>query len=399
MTTAAARTPIRIARIITRLNVGGPAIQAIEMSARLESIGYHTLLVHGRVGADEGDMQYLAPPDPRFEMMMLGSLRREVAPTADGAAVARVLRLLTTFRPAIVHTHMAKAGAVGRVAALAYNATVGRRERARLVHTYHGHVLDGYFGSATARTFAAIERTLARRTDALVAVSGTVRDDLRRDHGIDARRFPVIPLGFDLSGVAAIDRFTRASARREFGLDHDTPVVAFVGRLTAVKQPLRFVDAAAHVARADARARFLVAGGGELEAPMRAAVDAAGLGGRVQFLGWRRDLIPIYAAADVLAITSVNEGTPVALIESMAAGISAVSFAVGGVPDVLHEPGLGVMTPRDDVAALADAIVRLLADADRRAAIGIRARQSALARFGVDRLVRDLDALYRDLVG
>ena len=399
MTTAAARAPIRIARIITRLNVGGPAIQAIEMSARLESIGYHTLLVHGRVGADEGDMQYLVPSDPPFELTMVPSLRREVAPIRDALAVTRVLQLLTRFRPSIVHTHMAKAGTVGRVAALAYNAAVGRRERARLVHTYHGHVLDGYFSRATARAFAAIERALARHTDALVAVSETVREDLRRDHGIDARRFPVVPLGFDLMPLTAIDAPARAAARRELGIDASAPVVAFVGRLTAVKQPLLFIETAARVSRADARARFLVAGGGELEAAMRAAVDVAGLGDRVRFLGWRRNLVPIYAASDVLAITSTNEGTPVALIESMAAGIAAASFAVGGVPDVLHEPGLGVVTPRDDVAALADAIAGLLADADRRATIGVRARQSAVARFGIDRLERDLDALYRDLVG
>src|SRR5262249_54103629 len=151
----------------------------------------------------------------------------------------------------------------------------------RLVHTYHGHVLDGYFASTTARGFAAIERALARRTDALIAVSGTVRDDLRRDHGIDGRRFPVVPLGFDLSRFAAINNNERPAARHGFGLDADAHVVAFVGRLTAIKQPLMFVEAAARLVRTDARARFLVAGGGELEPHMRAAAEAAGLSGRM----------------------------------------------------------------------------------------------------------------------
>jgi len=390
---------IRVARIITRLNVGGPAIQAIELSARLETAGYHTLLVHGRLGAGEGDMRYLLPPARAFEVADTPALRRDVAPLADAAALTRLVALLHRFRPAIVHTHMAKAGTIGRAAALIYNATTGRRAPARLVHTYHGHVLEGYFSPAAARTFAAIERALARRTDALVAVSAAVREDLRRDHGIDARRFPVVPLGFDLSRFAAIDRDARTEARRRFPFDPDAHVVAFVGRLTAIKQPLLFVDAAARLARVDARARFLVAGGGELEAATRAAAEAAGLGNRFQMLGWCRDLTTVYAASDVVAITSRNEGTPVALIESMAAGDAAVCFDVGGVRDVITSPELGVRVPPNDVDALVAAVAALVGDEARRAAIGARARTSAVERFGIDRLVRDVDALYRDLVG
>ena len=173
-----ATAPIRIARIITRLNVGGPAIQAIEMSARLEAHGCHTLLIHGRLGRGEGDMRYLVPPEPAFDMTYLPALRRELAPLADSVAVERVFEQLRRFRPTIVHTHMAKAGTVGRAAALIYNATVGRRTPARLVHTYHGHVLDGYFSAWATRGFTAMERTLGRRTDALLAVSPAVRRDL-----------------------------------------------------------------------------------------------------------------------------------------------------------------------------------------------------------------------------
>jgi len=369
------------------------------LSRRLEAAGYHTLLIHGQLGAGEGDMQYLVPADRRFELAAVPSLRRSVAPLADAAAVAHVLRRLTRFRPAIVHTHMAKAGTVGRVAALMYNASVGRRAPARLVHTYHGHVLDGYFSPTVARTFAAVERTLARRTDALVAVSARVRDALRRDHGIEARRFPIVPLGFDLTTLAALGEADRASARRALDLSDAAHVVAFVGRLTDIKQPLLFVDAAAALARGDPRARFIVAGGGELEAAMRTAAADAGLGDRLRWLGWQRDLAPVYAAADVLAITSRNEGTPVALIESMAAATPAACFAVGGIPDVVTAPDLGALVTPGDVPALVAALAALLDDPRRRAAIGARARQAAVERFGVERLVRDVDALYRDLVG
>ena len=388
---------IRVARIITRLNIGGPAIQAVEMSARLETVGYHTLLIHGRIGPDEGDMQYLVAADHPFEVAQVPALRREVAPFADVGAIARVFQLLCRFRPAIVHTHTAKAGTVGRAAGLAYNATVGRRSPARFVHTYHGHVLDGYFSSPTTATFAAIERFLGRRTDTLIAVSASVQRQLELQHQIGSR-FRTVPLGFDLSRFAAINDDVRASARREFGLPADARVALFVGRLTAIKQPLLFIQSATRIAHADPCARFLVAGGGELEQQMRTAAHAAGLGDRLQFLGWRRDLVPVYAAADVLALTSRNEGTPVAVIESMAAGIAAVCFAVGGVPDVIPAQDLGVLIAPDDADALGAAITRLFADERARTAIGSRARVSALSRFGIDRLVHDVDALYRELV-
>jgi glycosyltransferase involved in cell wall biosynthesis len=390
--------PVRIARIITRLNIGGPAIQAITLSARLESAGYHTLLIHGRLGGGEGDMSYLMPPDPTFEVAHVPTLRREIAPVDDAAALARLVGLLSRFRPAIVHTHMAKGGSLGRLAALLYNATSGRHAPARIVHTYHGHVLDGYFGAWSARAFSAAERFLGRRSDALVAVSAAVRHDLLTNHGIGtADRFRVVPLGFELDSLAASGAAERAAARTALGLSRDAHVVAFVGRLTAVKQPELFLEAAARVAQADARAQFLIAGGGELERALRTKASDLGLGDRVRFLGWRRDIASIYAASDLVALTSRNEGTPVALIESMAAAVPGVCFAVGGVPDVITGPGVGAVVPAGDVDGLAARIRDLLIDDAARTAMGARARAHVVERFSLDRLLGDIDRLYREL--
>jgi glycosyltransferase involved in cell wall biosynthesis len=390
---------IRIARIITRLNIGGPAIQAITLSARLESAGYHTMLIHGRVGRGEGEMDYLVPRDRSFEMAYVPALRREIAPAADAVALTRIVHLLRRFRPAIVHTHMAKAGSLGRLAALLYNAGAGREAPARIVHTYHGHVLDGYFGTRAVRALSVIEGFLARRSDTLVAVSPRVRRDLLQIHGIGAEsRFRVVPLGFDLTALAAIGPAERAAARATFGLDRDARVVAFVGRLTAIKQPELFLSAAARVSAADPRARFLVAGGGELAEVLRTKASTPGLSDRVRFLGWQKDIVPVYAASDLVAITSRNEGTPVALIESMAAGVPGVCFAVGGVPDVIIGPELGVLIAEGDVDAFADAVRHLLHDDRTRVAIGARARAHVLDRYGVERLVRDVDGLYRQLL-
>jgi glycosyltransferase involved in cell wall biosynthesis len=391
--------PVRIARIITRLNIGGPAIQAITLSARLESAGYHTLLIHGRVGRGEGVMDYLVPRDRSFEMAYVPALRREIAPAADAAALVRIVHLLRRFRPAIIHTHLAKAGSLGRVAALLYNASTGRQVPARIVHTYHGHVLEGYFGTWTVRALSAIEGFLGHRSDTLLAVSPRVRRDLLQIHGIGAAsRFRVIPLGFDLKALAAIGPRERATARAALGLDRDARVVALVGRLTAIKQPDLFLSAAARVSAADPRARFLVAGGGELDAVLRTKASTLGLSERVRFLGWQKDIVPVYAASDLVAITSRNEGTPVALIESMAAGVPGVCFAVGGVPDVIIGPELGVLIAEGDVDAFAAAVRDLLRDDAARVAMGARARAHVLDRYAVERLVRDIDGLYRQLL-
>src|SRR5262245_14232641 len=369
------------------------------MSSRLEARGCHTLLVHGRLGRGEGDMSYLMPSPHPFEAAYVPELQREPSPLADAAAVAKVLRLLRAFRPAIVHTHMAKAGTVGRTAASIYNATSSGHARARLVHTYHGHVLDGYFSPQRALLLTAIERALGRRSDALVAVSPSVLQDLRdRHHIATADHFRLIPLGFDLSRFAAIAAADRVSSRRELGLDPAAHVAAFVGRLTAIKQPQLFVEAADRIAREDGRACFLVAGGGELESSLRTEVAARGLDDCIRFLGWRRDLERVYAACDLVVVTSRNEGTPVALIESMAAGVPGVCFDVGGVADVIAAPDLGALVPPGDVGALAATMRALFDDPQRRAAMGERARASVVARYGVDRLVRDLHTLYRELL-
>jgi glycosyltransferase involved in cell wall biosynthesis len=388
---------IRVLRIITRLNVGGPAIQAISLSARLESAGYHTLLVHGRLGADEADMRYLVPADRRFEIEEIPSLQREIAPLDDIAGVARISRILRAFRPAIVHTHMAKAGTLGRIAAAFHRSASG--SHAKIVHTYHGHVLDGYFSPVKARAFSAVERLLARRSDALIAVSPSVRDDLLRRHRIgDADRFHVVPLGFDLTALAAIGPAERSAARQSLDLAPTAPTVSFVGRLTAIKRPDLFLVAAQHISSMRSDVQFLVAGGGELEPSLRAQASALGIADRVRFLGWQQDVGRVSAASDVVALTSRNEGTPVAIIESIAAGVPAVAFDVGGVADVITSPDVGVLVGDGDGAGLANRVARLLTDADARARIGVRGRESVVARYGLDRLVAEIDRLYRRLL-
>ena len=392
---------MRIARIITRLNIGGPSIQAATLTERLSARGHDTLLIHGSLGDGEGDMRYLLPPSARVEYVP--SLRREIAPASDTAALAKVSAILRDFRPHVVHTHMAKAGGIGRVAAAMYNRSVSAEGRARLVHTYHGHVLEGYFGAVKTALFVGIERLLARRTDRIVAISPAIRDELLREHRIGRdEQYRVVPLGFDLSALASIGDGARQSARAALGIPPDARVVATVGRLTAIKQHHLFLETARLVADRDPSAIFLVTGDGELRGDLEETARQLGLGDRVRFLGWRRDLPTIYGATDVFLLTSRNEGTPVALIESLAAGVPGVSTDVGGVRDVVcpsSSDPVGEVASFGDAAGLARSVAALLADPGRRRSAGDRGRALMLARYGIDRLVDDLEALYRELLG
>jgi glycosyltransferase involved in cell wall biosynthesis len=389
---------MRVARIITRLNVGGPSIQAVTLSERLSARGIETLLIHGRLGAGEGDMHYLLSDD-RVRTKYIAALQRPVAPLQDAVALAQVFRALRSFRPQIVHTHMAKAGTVGRLAALAYNKTQGQRARARLVHTYHGHVLEGYFGSATTRLVTAAERQLAKASDAIVAISPRIQHELLTDHRIGRPdQYRVIPLGFELGALAALTDRDRRESRQVLGIPENAQVVTTVGRLTVIKQHRLFLEAGARLAARHPRALFLIVGDGELRGELEQAAIDLGVRERTRFLGWRRDLPVVYGATDVFLLTSRNEGTPVALIESLAAAVPGVSTDVGGVRDVLTGSDVGLVAPFGDPEALADAVGLLLGDPTRRRAMGARGRESVVTRYGIDRLVDDVGRLYRDLL-
>lgn len=397
MPTETRPAPIPVVRVITRLNIGGPSIQATRLTGALERHGYTTTLIHGRLGAGEGDMSYLIEPGARA--VYLDLLQRPLSPLADVRAWWRLYREMRRARPLIVHTHMAKAGLLGRIAAAAYNLTRGSSPRARIVHTYHGHVLEGYFSPLMTRVFIGLERLLAGLSDAIVAISPAIERELRDQFRIGrAAQYRVVPLGFDLSSFAAVDDAMRSRARRELNLPPDADVVSTVGRLTAIKQHRLFLDAVAAASRSRPEVIALVAGDGELRADLEDYARQAGVADRVRFLGWRRDLATIYAATDVFLLTSRNEGTPVALIEAMAAGVPGVSTDVGGVKDVIASESLGTRVADGDVAGLATAIVRYLADRDGRRGAGERARAAVLERYSLDRLVGDIHALYRDLL-
>jgi glycosyltransferase involved in cell wall biosynthesis len=313
--------------------------------------------------------------------------------------VIALYRLFQRVQPRIVHTHMAKAGLLGRLAATAFNWTRRSGPRARIVHTYHGHVLEGYFSPVMTRVFVWLERAAARLSDRLIAISPSIRRELIEVYGIGAaEQYRTVPLGFDLAALAALDDRQRVDARVALGITSDVPVVTTVGRVTAIKQPHLFLDTVARLTRTRPNLIALIAGGGELQEEAAAYARALGIEHHVRWLGWRQDLETVYGATDVFLLTSRNEGTPVALIEAMAAAVPGVSTDVGGVRDVIDSPRVGLLAPSGDAIALAAAVDRLLADPYLRRGMGTAARESVLGRFSKQRLVADIAALYQELL-
>jgi len=384
--------PIRLVRVISRLAVGGPAIQAITLARELEPLGYRTALIRGREEPDEGSLDDLAR---RLSVrpVRLRGLRRNFG-LHDLLALPALVIALRRQRPALVHTHLAKPGTLGRLAALL------ACPRAVRVHTFHGHSLTGYFSARRSRVLLAVERLLARRTDRLVAVSAEVRDDLVRLGVAPVARFEVVPLGFDLSPLRVPgperDR-RRASLRRELGIEAEATVVTLVARLVPVKRVDRFLRVAAMLDN-QRDLRFLVVGDGELREELRASAAARALGDRLVWGGLRRDMADVYFASDLVVLTSDNEGTPVALIEARAAGLPVAATIVGGVGAVVEDGPAGRLVAPGDEAGLATAIAALLDDLPRATAAARAPQDGVVERFSLDALTRRLDELYRGLL-
>ena len=385
----AAQPRVRVLRIISRMNVGGPALHALLLNERLDPARYDSRLVAGQVGDAEGDYLTLHGAEPE-RFVSLPALGREVEGWRDWSAFWALVRLMRSFRPHVVHTHTSKAGALGRIAATLCRVPV-------VVHTYHGHVFDAYFSPLKTRLVVAAERVLARGASALVAVTARVRRDvLARGIGGDDQ-VVVVSLGLDLDPLVAAPA-RRGELRRELGLPPGAPLVGIVARLAPVKAHEVFLAAAKAMAPVRPDIVFLIVGDGQRRAELETAARASGLGDRVRFLGWRADLDRLYADLDIVVLTSKNEGSPVALIEAMAAGRPVVSTRAGGVEDVVTDGETGVVVPIGDAPAVARAVVDLLEDPARAARLGAAARASVVARFGSGRLVGDIDALYQRLL-
>jgi glycosyltransferase involved in cell wall biosynthesis len=375
----------RVLHVITRMNVGGPARHLLAIGPALRARGFDTLIAFGTPEPEEGELR----PPVEEPSVRVASLRRPIDPAADQRAITDLTRLIRRYRPHVVHTHTAKAGALGRSAAR-------RVKTPAIVHTFHGHVLEGYFASPANSAFLAVERRLARRTDALLAVSESTRQELLGLGIGKPEQWRVVPLALDLDPL--LDSTTEpGEARGWLDLPEGVPVVGIVGRLVPIKNHGLFLEAAARVAAERPDAVFAIAGDGELRGLLEAEARQV-LGERVRFLGWVDDLPALYAALDVVVLTSLAEGTPVAVIEAMAAGRPVVATDVGGVGAVVEDGESAFLLPSGDAGAIADAVLRLLEDRTLRSEMGAKGRASAAERFSAPRMGAPLAELYAELL-
>ena len=397
---------MKIVRIITRLNIGGPSVHVGLLTTRLDPARFDTCLVVGTVGKKEGDL------GPRIaargvRMIQLRNLTRSPHPVRDLPAWFQIVSILRRERPRILHTHMAKAGTLGRLAGIFYNRWgPGRnpKDRMILIHTFHGHVLEGYFSPWISKIFTSIERWVARRTDCLIAVSPRIRDDLL-GKGIGCKEsWRVIPLGLDLSTLLDLPLPNGTTPLR----------CGLVGRLVPIKNPSLFLQALSHSAqKGDSPAlRGIIVGEGPLRDSLEKEAQREGLENRVRFTGWQEDLRRCYREFDIACVTSLNEGTPVSLIEAMAAGRAVIATDVGGVRDLLDYGAdgtppipaegfritpVGVLVRSEDTQGLTAALAHLARNPSLRKKLGEAARQQVKERFNHERLIRDISALYEEL--
>jgi lipopolysaccharide/colanic/teichoic acid biosynthesis glycosyltransferase len=382
--------PAKVVRVIARLNVGGPAIHVVLLTAGLERLGYTSVLVTGRESATEGSLRDYAAAHGVMPIIIPEMAGELSANGQDVRALVKLYRLMRRERPTIVHTHTGKAGVLARIAACLAGVPI-------ILHTFHGHVLRGYYGPVKTWLLRRLERELGRRTDCIAAVSEGVKRELI-DHGVaPASRIAVIPLGIDLEPYLTSTR--RAGRfRAALGIPAHSPLIGIVGRIVPIKDHRLFCDAARLVIARRPAARFVVVGDGVLRRDIEKYAHDLWLAQHVLFTGWRRDLPDVYSDLDVLVIASRNEGTPVAAIEAMASRCPVVATRVGGVPDLIEDGVTGLLVRWGDAAELSEAVLKLLDDRGLVRQLTETAQARVRIDFTATRLVTDMAALYERLL-
>ncbi|HDZ76910.1 MAG TPA: glycosyltransferase family 1 protein [Candidatus Omnitrophica bacterium] len=387
---------IKVLRIIARLNIGGPTINTILLTRDLNHARFESILVAGEIDRAEGDMTYLAE-SAGIKPIIIPELCRALNIYKDFIALCKLFALIKKEKPDIIHTHTAKAGTLGRLAGVFYNLTMrfsfkGRR-KCILVHTFHGHVLRGYFNKFFSYFFIIIERVLSRFTDKIIVVSESLKNEILSFGIGDENKIKVVHLGFDLEQFLSIP-----------SKSGDCLNIGLVGRLVPIKNHMMFFDAIKLLflkhGEVIGNCQFFIIGDGELRDKFKDYVKELDIDSKVKFLGWQKDLKKIYQDLDIVALTSLNEGTPVSLIEALASARPVIATDVGGVKDVIGSkiyPEIadrGILVKNDDLDGFTDGLVRLLTDSDLRQKLSIRGRDFVRERFNSKRLIKDTEEVY-----
>jgi glycosyltransferase involved in cell wall biosynthesis len=372
---------VKVMQIIARMNVGGPAVIVAELMRGLDKSAFEQILVTGY--CDENEADYLDTVAKDIKATRIAGLGRSVSLIADLKAFFDLVSLIRKYKPDVIHTHTAKAGVLGRLASLLAGRGAVR------VHTFHGHLLHGYFSSALTKLVVLIEKFFAARTSVLIAIGSKVKEDLLAAGIGRADKYRVF-----FPGLPAPTAIAKSAAQSALGISSEVLYCTFVGRLTQIKRPDRLLDVAAECKRRGIDLRFLVAGEGELfeSSKQRAMKDQLNM----TFFGWRSDIDQIFAASDIAILSSDNEGIPLTLIQAAQAGLPIVATNVGSISDIVISESTGYLTA-PKAAAMADAIEKLVRDGQLRKMMGDAGKARATQYFSLERMIKDHSDLYRSL--
>jgi glycosyltransferase involved in cell wall biosynthesis len=369
---------IKVMQIIARMNVGGPAVIVAELMRGLDSTTFELILITGY--CDETEADYLDEVATDIKASRIAGLGRSVSPVADLKAFFGLVRTIKKFNPDVIHTHTAKAGVLGRLASI-----IAGRGAIR-IHTFHGHLLHGYFPDFKTRLVIAIEKFLAKRTHHLIAIGTEVERELLAAGIGNKNQYSIF-----FPGLPEPKTASKAELRRELELDSAAIYCTFVGRLTQIKRPDRLLDVAAAMVAREVPVHFLVAGEGELFEKSKVRARAEQL--PITFLGWRKDIDNLFAASDIAILTSDNEGIPLTLIQAAQAGLPIIAPAVGSISDIVENDKTGFLTSSQP-GAMASALSALATDAGLRARLGNAGRERAHMYFSLERMLRDHTDIY-----
>ncbi len=385
--------PLSIVHAIARLNVGGAALNLLGLAAEQRRRGHDVVVVAGTLATGEASMEYVAA-ELGVPVLHVPALQRELSVQPDLAAIRSLRHIIGSRRPDILHTHTAKAGATGRIAA----ALSGRARPRATVHTFHGHVLRGYFGPYRERLFIRVEWLLARMTGAVVTVSDEVRDDLVALGVAPREKIFVIPYGFDLSHLGRPEQAERDVRRAELGVGPDTFVLGWVGRLTPIKRPEDLIRTLAQLVENGVDAALVVIGDGPDRPDVEQLAARLEVTGRCHFVGYQQEMSRWYGLFDAFVLTSENEGTPVAAIEALASACPVVATNAGGTATVVRDGETGYVVPIGDTVALAAHLAELARLPELARELGTRGAADVRERFAMAQMVDRMDSLYARLL-
>lgn len=378
---------IKVLLLIARLNIGGSALQVIDLTKLLDKEKFEVSLVTGCEGKDEGNMLSLLG-EQEVRPVIVPELGRKISLLDDLKAFVKLFLLIRYEKPDIVHTHTAKAGTLGRLAAKLAGAPI-------IIHTFHGHIFHGYFSPLKTKTFLLIERFLSLFTSRIITISPAQREEILGLGIGNKKKVVCIPLGFDLSGFLDCQE-KRGELREELGLSRDHLLIGIIARLVPIKGHTYFFEAAKMILDQTKEARFIVVGDGELREELKSLVKRLKIEEATFFLGFRSDLDRIYAGLDLIVLSSLNEGLPTAIIEAMASAKPVVSTRVGGVVDLIEDGVNGLLVPPENPSQLASACLEILCDQEKARKMGREGRRRSF-QFELSRLIKDIEVLYEEL--